>query len=657
MCRLTKLHCLVCDKTEQYLFQPCGDFIDKQLDVKTPIVDGKRFFCYAFKWPLDPTEDTSRDICEECLEMGRIYYHHHVALRLAHQTHAGALLRFSGRRSTSDNESEMENVDDEMADLSSIPPNFQNIPYFLQQVLVGYYTNKDLDDAYWSLRAFGIRHRSVRVLMPCCPVCRKPTMRSEEDGGGMVDVEFAPSSILQDWLIRLQNCNTLQPDITTIQTSIKTQFISKACDECIKAESKLRDQVRRFLGSCERYSAWSVYSWILSRGISNIPVLSHASMNVGLPTTPPPDIKMYMELMALSWKRLTGGLSWEDTVEYSPPVTCPLVSLIHDKPLLSLSQWKEFVDPYSGTPLGVRAPTPGEVVQRSFEAEYESSPDMQNGEALRQWSQSLTNTSTSLREQLSVYDDNPTIQADNIRAIVAYARHITTLVSIQPDALKKLAPEASARKDNRTGIQEVPSQSQITVEVLGRKMRKRKAKREDRRPKAWGLACLVAFKGLNFDENGRPAKRPVPELAEPEFPPRYNGSRFAPSSADVAGGPLTPITSSPTRQVGHCDEASHAFNTPGVGHGTSSGTISNDNLFGSADTIDDVYHSAMNPSASHEVAAASSDIDMQDHSSEMGDDEALVIECDRDCFHWFDGRGTQPGDLVHLPLGQYDDDT
>ncbi|ORY55473.1 uncharacterized protein BCR38DRAFT_528880 [Pseudomassariella vexata] len=388
MCAITKMYCSVCKtKKKRYTFIPCKEFIEELIGSGTmniTFTPGTRLHCPRLKWPINPNIDITHTICVECAYMGQVWYQgFEKAKRLMKQVnkdHNRKLFDPSRGPSATNNimgDAGVENVhEDNDADANQnangrdidalpaeelnmlLPPGFAGCATFQKRHLISTWEKKkeaSPEEAAVIAYKFEQRKKSfLTIWIPCCTLCKKPTVDDAVDGG-IADVEFELDVIL--WPI-LQGVTSTQAYGSCVTINIATGFIHKPCHACVKEEEKLRQLVEELLQTCERVEAWAVWTWLLSRGVGDIPFSDHGCVSVGLPMTQPPSIQSIMMLMSLSWQRQS-GVAWEDVVKFAPPTSCPLRSTVHSQPLLDLYQWPEFAEPRSGKELEIRRPVPG----------------------------------------------------------------------------------------------------------------------------------------------------------------------------------------------------------------------------------------------------------------------------------------------------------
>ncbi|KAK8016362.1 hypothetical protein PG993_014551 [Apiospora rasikravindrae] len=360
MCHITKLLCEVCEDNPRHLFLPCGNFLSEQVKdetgaIKNHVEPGKRFYCSELKWPLDPDEDKSYWVCNTCLEFGRQSYKDSIEVvgRLNNpkpsQSRYVSFLR--GKLPNNHFDNDESSTQGEEPGLEHLPVEFSKVAATTLDHLLSLYNNKDFPNHLWEDRVASSDGCYVTVWLPCCPVCKDPTVDPRK-GGGIVDVEFELTSELWRWVAAHQK---LAPgEGQAFEVNIATGFISKVCDVCCNSETVLRQQVHAYLQDSTRPRSWAVTTWLLSRGMIDKPFYNFSVMNVGLPDTMPPPNNEIMGLMTRSWGKLTNGLAFGDcVVDSSPPVAYSAPLTRHQKPLMSLDQWVRLVEPQSAKKLNV----------------------------------------------------------------------------------------------------------------------------------------------------------------------------------------------------------------------------------------------------------------------------------------------------------------
>lgn len=384
MCYVTYLDCQVCKVKDKYVFHPCESFAEEHVDLARngPLPSRKRFHCPELALPLPEDENSSHHICDLCLRNGIIYYQRTVVIEQQTQFneryHASMYPAVQQSPPTPDivevdedyqedrEEGELDySSDDDQAEIrlfprsfeieGKFPPNWEHLSQrFKASIRDTYCTDKNKEqnpqasvdkdkalDKQWQHRLADEPYRMLTLWFPCCTICKKPSFNHN---GGIDGVEIEPSPMFWKWLKRLQGEKL-------ITTRIETGFIHKPCQACINKEVELRLKVTHFLSLCSNPAAWAVWQWLMMRGTSWVPFWKHEAPNVALPDAPPWDSQSFLQLMATGWKAKS-GVAWENTVELDPPVSCSVVTSLHQEPFLDLSQWNNF----AGVP-GRRDPT------------------------------------------------------------------------------------------------------------------------------------------------------------------------------------------------------------------------------------------------------------------------------------------------------------
>ncbi|KAK7962330.1 uncharacterized protein PG986_003155 [Apiospora aurea] len=360
MCHITKPLCEVCKDNPRHLFLPCGDFLSEQVRdengaIKNHVEPGKRFYCSELKWPLDPDEDKSHWVCNICLEFGRQSYKDSIEVvgrlnnpKPSHSRYVSFLRGQLPSNQPDDDESSTQSAE---SGLEHLPIEFSKVAATTLDHLVSLYKNEDFPDHLWEDRVASSDGCYLTVWLPCCPICKNPTVDPCK-GGGIVDVEFELTSELWRWVAVHQK---LTPDEAQVfEINVATGFISKVCDVCCNLETVLRQQIRTYLQDSTRPRSWAVVMWLLSRGMIDKPSHNFSVINFGFPDTMPPTDKEIMGLMTRSWEKLTNGLAFGDcVVDSGPPVAYSAPLTRHQKPLMRLDQWVRLVEPQSAKKLHV----------------------------------------------------------------------------------------------------------------------------------------------------------------------------------------------------------------------------------------------------------------------------------------------------------------
>ncbi|KAH8682384.1 hypothetical protein BX600DRAFT_430267 [Xylariales sp. PMI_506] len=365
MCLINKLECYICkqqnaeysnrskrEANNLYAFHPCEQFLQDTTNLQgRRLHTNQRLYCPNIQWP-PPTDIITKWVCEDCIgKGGRIYRFNvesdHARRALQHEFRGCAISEVS------------DNDDDSQENARYLPDSFRLLtPMMQSSVLRMFFDNryvvgdqvegaadqirKDID-VYWIKRSSQAADRMLTIWIPRCVVCKKPTVTGEEDDPYIDDIEIEPNSVLWRWFPLVQKERL-------IETYIQTGFILKPCQLCVREEEHMRKKVRLFLEEHTDKNAigWFVYSWLLSRGIGNIPMWDHAALNAGHPDKKAPSTERMMALMAESWRRAT-GFPWEDV--YDLPSFGMVSRTLHDTPLTSYSKWPEA---RRDTPLEVR---------------------------------------------------------------------------------------------------------------------------------------------------------------------------------------------------------------------------------------------------------------------------------------------------------------
>ncbi|KXJ91448.1 hypothetical protein Micbo1qcDRAFT_175649 [Microdochium bolleyi] len=399
MCRITRLRCQVCQPrwsesdaakstpSSTYRFRPCARVKRLATSSATPtapattdaLPHGTRLHCPTIVWPLPPLRKDSKSssssssavveesICDTCLHAGVTHYHWTVrekqleALRVKTYGQRGAGRTSSSTTEISTSSSSVAPILPWTSDTFVLPPASEVKGSFppqwdtlvsnemrsrvFKEYLEQPHKDSDASNTFmvdalpepdWAPRLSEGPHRHLTLWIPCCKLCRQPTMRTDDAGRshGFDGLEFEPNSILWKWLGRLSE----RPGVTT---TITTGFLHKPCEACVTREVALRGQVGRFLRETDIVQGWAVWHWLVARGGGHVDFWHHELANVALPAGRCWEYKFYMTLMAEGWWTRT-GVAWEDVGELDPPTTQKALPMTtHGKTVLvSLDQWQ-----------------------------------------------------------------------------------------------------------------------------------------------------------------------------------------------------------------------------------------------------------------------------------------------------------------------------
>ncbi|KAI0473950.1 hypothetical protein GGR56DRAFT_649751 [Xylariaceae sp. FL0804] len=246
------------------------------------------------------------------------------------------------------------------------PPTWDNVPEHLKMAVVHRHCQKEESAAEADLAELLSEspHRVLRIWVPCCPICQKPTFN---EVGGIKNVEMEPNSLL--WKrVRLQNL---------VQVKISTGFLTKACVPCTNREHRLRDRVTKYLRHCENPEAWAVYYWLIARGSGLVNFHEHETLNFGLPRDEPPHVDVFMRLMSDGWRARAGTL-WEHYVNIDTPAVClKHPAMLHETPFTSLEQWNKRAGLWTKRPAPVIEPPPEPLITKDvvLDSETTHQPD------------------------------------------------------------------------------------------------------------------------------------------------------------------------------------------------------------------------------------------------------------------------------------------
>ena len=438
--------CQVCGAMDQYLFQPCGTFVAKEKEKgMSRCGTGKYYHCPKLVW-TPPEDEITPYICDGCLRDGVHHFLRTAALWMDAQESAESISTIRNDHAARCGRAApppapvdfaafvngMANSQDFMpmhilqskADPSQqlmikgfFPPFWSALPrkfrWFIlnncipqSKLLDGvrghnksyaaYAIKQSLTEGefakHWTLRMASSKLRLLTVCIPCCTVCKTPYLDPE---GGIKDVEIEPNLPSIDTLLLLAECEK------SFQVNVQTAFIHKPCQRCIDNETKLRHRVYRFLSECCELEAWAVWNWLLIRGSGQVDFWNHEVMNTGVPKTEPPEPKKFLDLMAVGWKSKS-GTAWENSIDVGPLGALLGTLQYHDRPLLSLSQWKKWAgnddDPNSAMKLRIlssqsaRPPAPGPGPSPSTSSAGEIRDGIDNPKLLVQGQQKRTDT-------------------------------------------------------------------------------------------------------------------------------------------------------------------------------------------------------------------------------------------------------------------------
>ncbi|KAJ1327639.1 hypothetical protein MN608_06970 [Microdochium nivale] len=339
---------------------------------------GERMHCPELVWPLPPLEKSSKSsaveesICDRCLHAGVTHYHWTVqekqleALRIKTYGQRGIGRTSSSTTTTSTSSSTTSLLphspftsDSFLLPAASefqgsFPPEWDTLvsnemrskvfaEYIEQPHTGSNASNTFMADALpkpdWAPRLSEGPHRHLKLWIPCCKLCKRPTTRTDDDGQyyGLDDLEFEPNSILWKWLGRL-------PERPGVTTTITTGFLHKPCNACVEREVALRGEVGRFIRQADNAEGWAVWHWLTARGGGVVDFWHHELANVALPAGKFWEYKFYMTTMAEGWWTRT-GVAWEDISELTPPTTQKALPMSNhgDTVLVSLDQWDSLV--------------------------------------------------------------------------------------------------------------------------------------------------------------------------------------------------------------------------------------------------------------------------------------------------------------------------
>ncbi|KAI0126500.1 hypothetical protein BJ170DRAFT_684087 [Xylariales sp. AK1849] len=676
MCYLAKLDCFICkyqklkcsdfdpndyeeedDPDSPYIFQPCENFQKmmskyegaQEYDIKS-LKPGERFHCPDLLWPPEPNILT-RWICEDCVSKGRKIYRFNIETERAKKS----LERQSRARHSNSGESDEEEDNTEEDRFRHLPDDFIALNAKTKDsILRLFYKNHEIAgkprahstaeeisreiETYWIKRSSEAVHRSLTIWIPRCVLCKKPTTRNEEEAGGIADIELEPNSIMWKWLPGLKKERV-------VQTQIKTGFLQKPCESCIKEESHLRNQVCQFLKENVYMNCvgWIVYSWLLSRGLGNVPVFDHAALNVAYPDKDPPTIQEILGLMALSWKRLT-GVAWEDNCDLDPPVSCAVACTIHDEPFVRLDQWPETKN---DIPLELRHTYPG-------------IDDMVEDDAMDDVVQESTGDGAT--PQISIVEKVQTF-------LESLSKNKLAMASIQKSSglsTKELNRAFSVTFRALGGADDVADQIEVVyapMEVEVSRSRNFRCQGQKklllkRTEKKEGLFVTVKGAYIDMMRNKATRKTLLDEKATEathtrdsiRLPPVGDGyPMFDNDGAHFDG-----------RYQENLPEGKHGHLPGGADLVREASTPVNsendvgDGMFEDSESSRNGAKGQAGPST-----AKNGDVDMGDEYDDMpdlGKDEGAIVKCDMDCWHLLETKGIPSREMIYLPLGIHHDE-
>ena len=385
MCMLTRMLCQVCQAKDKYLFQPCGTFMGKAKEkAASRSGTGRQYHCPQLVW-TPPEDEMTHHICDGCLRDGVYHFLRTAALRIDAKESAKAITAIRNDHITrcakpaSPTPPESTALVDAVVDRQNLmtmgileskadphkphtikgffPLFWPSLPRHFKRFILNncipqsklldgvrghnksqaaYAIKQSLVEGefakYWNLRMASRKLRVLTVCIPCCTVCKAPYLNPE---GGIKDVEIEPNLPSIDTLILLAECEK------SFSVDVQTAFIHKPCQKCIDNETKLRHRVYRYLGKYGNIEAWAVWNWLMMRGSGSVDFWNHEVLNVGFPNTTPLELKKIMDIMAAGWKAKS-GTAWEDSIDLGPLGALLGTLQYHDRPLLSLSQWKKW---------------------------------------------------------------------------------------------------------------------------------------------------------------------------------------------------------------------------------------------------------------------------------------------------------------------------
>lgn len=671
MCHLRKLDCYICkmklmregqyelleENSSIYLLQQCryvAGIVRQKMEEDhnngSKLEYKGRFHCPNIQWPPDPSSQT-RLVCEACLRQGYCEYRLNLHVEKSRRRRQVTTPSNSGSDFSDDNVAKLDRFRHFSETFHLIPSESakQTVLDLFQKdfdPMIGpedYRTHAQLKaklDVAFNRPADGGTLKCLTIYIPRCNLCKTPTVKPEKtvkdnDPVWLGDVEYEPSTMLWHCL-GAEACDALHP----IECRIKTGFMNKPCSVCIQHELDLRTEVVEFLNKNKRVNwiGWMVFTWLMTRGVGNIPMFEHAAMNVGFPNTKPPGLKEVMGLMAEGWKRAT-GLGWEHVGELQTPAAYALAVIMHDMPFVSLRQWPEY---RPDVPLTIQHTLPnliGNAPQEFLQGDWDRDDAFDRGKGVRRrtsripkkllqrsqlvsslkmWPGLLANvrakTGLPMTDIETVLQEVADGMVVNYRGAVSpgsfHLRHSPIKVQLEDVAEDDVGPDTHIRKKARTEVQ--PS-SNLSVTMQGSGSSKR----------------LLTISGAYIDQESQKAVL------------KSNSS-----AGDFGAGP-----DSVTRKIPHSVQEVPS-QQPLLAAELANGGKQKHLQFGEPDDIANKDNNFVGDRLVGD-GASGGEHDGEPQMPDLKDDENAVAQCSLGHAHILEaGQVTSaPGELVFLPLG------